>query len=486
MISLLLALALTPAHAAKASKPAPVVEAPPPAPAAPPADPLDTRPAIGADAAFTPPSPVVSTLSNGADVWVVADKKLPIVTVALTVAGGSATDAPGKEGTAALSDRLLTQGAGALDAATFAQTVEQLGIQLDVSTGKTASTITMSMRSENLDKALDLMADMVLRPAYGKKDYKRERGLAVSDIRVALDELPYVAGRIAGAEWFGADHPYGHPADGTVKGLQGTKLGDVKAYHERAWNAAGASFAIAGDVDPAAVQQKLESRLGAAWPATTSAGITPPPAATHPATTWVMVDKPGSSQTMFYLVFPGLPAGDPALAPVRAGTIVLGGTFTSRLNGLLREQRGYTYGVRAGSTSFLGAGMLTIGTRIRGDATAPAMTDLVGELTKIQAGITAEELGKARGAYKQDQVEAMESRAGVAGTFAALQASGLAPSALQTELADMQGTTVDAVKAAMVRYDLKGAVVVLVGDRAKIEKPLTDAGFGPFVVKPEL
>jgi predicted Zn-dependent peptidase len=188
---------------------------------------------------------------------------------------------------------------------------------------------------------------------------------------------------------------------------------------------------------------------------------------------------------MFYLVFDGPAFGDAAVAPVRSGTVVLGGTFTSRLNALLREKRGFTYGARAGVQSLPGAGVRTITTRIRTDATAPAMTDLVGELAAIRAGVTPEEVTKARAAYRQDLVEAMESRAGIAGTFTPWNVAGLEPGALAAELAAVQAATPDQVKAAMSAYDLDKAVIVLVGDKAKIAEPLAKAGFDKLVeVKP--
>lgn len=465
-----------------AHKPAPVAAAPAPVAVAAP-DPLDARPEIPPPSPYVAPVPTAAALSNGASLWVVPNGALPLVTVVVQVPGGSALDPKGKGGTAALSDRMLTQGAGSLDAAGFAKTVEQLGIDLSVDTDKAGSAITMSLQKDNLERGLDLLADMILRPKYTPADFARERDLAVSEVGQTLDELPAVAARVAMAEWFGPTHPYGRPSSGTEAGLKATTLADLKKFHTTAWNAAGASFTVSGDVQLDTLQPMLEKRLGAAWKATRSAASTPPAVAAPAATRWVLVDMPGSAQTMFYLVFPGAAPAAPDLAATRIGTIALGGTFTSRLNGLLREKRGYTYGARAAVVTWRGIGLLTIGTRIRGDATAPALTDLLGELKTIQEGVTAEELGKARGAFQQDQVEAMGTRAGTADAFATWQALGMPASSLQASLDAVLATDADAVKAAMSRYAVEGAVVVLAGDRASIEEPLTKAGFGPFTVR---
>lgn len=470
---------------AKSMKNPPVVAPPPPEPPPAPVDPLATMPTVGAEVPFALPTPETAELQNGASVWVVPNKALPLVSVVIQVPGGSALDVPGKEGAAWLSDRLMTQGAGERDATAFAAAVERLGIDLEVSTGRASSTIELTAMKDKLDPALDLVADMILRPRYGGKDLKRERGLGVQDLVLAQDEPVVVASRLAWASWFGPEHPYGRPAEGTVAGLGKVGKKDVKAYHQLAWNGAGAAITVAGDVTRDEIVAKLEPRLGAAWPAgvVPTMHMTPVPAHTGEV---LIVDRPGSAQTVFYLVFAGVPFAEPALPAARAGTIVLGGTFTSRLNGLLREKRGYTYGVRAGVQPLFGAGIYTISTRIRTDASGPAMTDLVGELTRIREGIDADELRKARGAWRQDLVEAMETRSGTAGAFATWNLLGKPPGALQDELGRFQALTPEQVGPAMAPYDPNKALIVLVGDKRVIEGPLKEAGIATLTVREPL
>jgi zinc protease len=263
---------------------------------------------------------------------------------------------------------------------------------------------------------------------------------------------------------------------------------DAEGYHRRAWNAARARFTVVGAVTTDEVVAALEPRLGAPWKAGTAAAVELPdraarvPDASGGTAPIVLVDKPGSSQTMFYLLFEGPGFGEPQAPEVKAGTIVLGGTFTSRLNTLLREERGYTYGARARVASLPGAGVRVIATRIRTDATADAMKDIVSELAKLREGVTEAEIAKARGAYRSELVELMETREDAALTFAPWHAAGLPPEALGAELAAVEALTPEAVRPAMAAYDPAKAVIVLVGDRAAIEQPLSEAGFGPFVV----
>lgn len=466
--------------AACAPKPVAVPEAPVPAPPVAVVDPLGPLPPIPPAQPWAPPTPTVTALANGAPVWTVPSPGLPLVSVVLTVPGGSSKDPGAKEGVAWLSDRMMRQGAGSLDATAFAERVDRLGLQLDVSTDRASSSIFLSCRRESLESGLDLMADMMLRPTYAAKDFQREKDLAIADLTAGQDDLPSVASKLAWRQWFGPAHPYGKPPEGTVAGMKAVVLKDLKAYHQDVWTG-GFQFTVAGALSAQEATALLDRRFGAAARRPTVAPPVPP-VAPRTDTRVVLVDKPGSAQTMFYWMFPGVPLGSADLPATRAGTIALGGTFTSRLNHLLREEKGYTYGAAARVNALPGGGALVVYSRIRTDATADAMKDFLSEFGRIGGGVNAEELGKARGAFRQDQVEAMESRGGVAATFAGYQAAGLGPAALGTDLSAMERVDLDAVKAQMGRYAAAGGLLVLVGDRAKIEEPLKAVGVGPFQV----
>ncbi len=474
LVLVLAALAAGPALAKskKAPEPAPMVEAP-----APPPDPLAERPAVGPARPFAPPAPTVGQLSNGASTWTVVNDALPLFTVVLTVPGGSALDPAGKEGTSALAVECMQRGAGSRDAGAFASEVERRGLSLSAGTGPDGAYAVLSGTTDQLDAGLDLLADMVMRPKFAGGEVKKAKELLLAGLQSSMDEPAYVANRTAQWLYWGAEHPYGRPSDGTLGGVKRAGRGDIKKWHKASWHPVGARFTVVGAVDPAKVQAALEARFGAAWKVGKRPAVVVPPAPAHDKEPIYLVDAPGSSQTGFYLAFPGLPAGHAAAAPTRVGTIALGGTFTSRLNSLLREKRGYTYGVRAALDEMLHGGTLLVRTRIRADVTGAALVDLVGELDGIRKGISAEELGKAQGAFRQDIVESMETVSGTTMTFANLHEAGRAPDSLAADLGSVGSVSVDAVTQTMAPYDTSRAVIVLVGDIAKIKPQLEQAGF---------
>ncbi len=482
---MLLVLLASLVHAEPVSIPASGAEGDTPS-ATPPPIPVEAptfpdRPAVRAAAAYAAPTPEVARLSNGVGLWVVPRPSLPLVSVVVAVPGGSSLDTQGGEGVQWLTDRMLSQGAGSLDGAAFTAALERLGASIEVETGRSASTLTLTVRKAGLPEALDRLADMILRPSLSRKDVVRERGLAISALQADRDEPVAVATRTVWSAAFGASHPYGRPTDGTVAGLRKTDAGGIRARWKQSWGADGATVTVAGDVSREEIVGLLEPRLGAAWAVGARPRPAIPPAAPETVRTLV-VRKPGASQTMIAWYFPGHALGAPEAAPARVGTIVLGGTFTSRLNALLREKRGYTYGVRAAPLSLPGAGALAITTRVRADATGPALVDLVGELEGIRKGITPDELRKARASYRQDLVEALEGREGIAHAFAELHVAGLSPAELDRTLQATSAVGAEPVRVAMQAYDPARGVLVLVGDPAVVEPAITQAGLGPFRV----
>lgn len=457
------------------SKPLPPAPEPVVAPAPPP-DPLAGPPVVAPAVAFVPPTPEASSLTNKVPLWVLPSPTLPIFTVVVTVPGGSQLDPVGKEGTAALAMEAMRHGAGARSGPAFAAEVERRGLTIDGGAGADGSYLSLSGPSDQLAPGLDLLADLVLQPQLKGGEVKKARELLIAGLQQNLAEPAYVASRTANALYWGTAHPYGRPTDGTTAGLKKSSAADVKRWHKAAWQSGGATITAAGDVSTGALLPVLNGRFGT-WAAGKTVLPTVPAAPVHTSEPIYLVDAPDSAQTGFYIAFPGLKIGADAEATTHVGTVALGGTFTSRLNALLREKRGYTYGVRAAMDSMVAGGTLVVRTRIRTDVTAPALVDLLGELDGIRKGITQEELVKAQGAARQDVVASLESQGGTAGLFAGYLSTGRPASALAAEMAAVAAVEASAVTPAMGAWDQTKAVFVLVGDRKLIEPALRELAF---------
>jgi zinc protease len=436
---------------------------------------LTVPPAITAAPDYVPPVPTEHKLSNGMPVWLIEKPGLPIVSLRMVIPGGSASDQEGAWGSTSLADELLNHGAGDRDATTFAAEVERLALSLGTSTGGSSSTVYLDAHTDHLSAGLALMADLLLRPTFATEDVDRAKTLRVGALTEASDDPRTLAGWVMDKKYFGEAHPFGHPTEGTISAIQALTTADLKASWAARYIPDHASIVVSGAVDAATLLPMLETSL-AGWAATgTPRPQVPPPPVHTGDDRYFFVNKEGTSQTALQVMMPAPTGSDPASEPAGLGAIVLGGTFTSRLNRLLREEKGYTYGARATYSGKPNYGYLLARTNVQRDVSAEALIDLLAEIQRYQDGIDAVELKKAQGAWQTRAVSSMESRSAIASNFAALAIHDLPMSTLRDELDRAQATTVEMVNQAITESQLDHAIFVVVGDLAKIQDDITTA-----------
>lgn len=433
-------------------------------------------PAIGAPAAFSPPVAEVGPGPGGSALWLVSRPDLPLVSLRLVIPGGSATDLADQPGLASLADAALLLGAGERDAEALAAAMALQAVNLSVSTGKSGTVLGVDCKADQLPFAVELLADVVLRPRFDGPAVEVLREERKAELTQAADEPRVVASLIADQVWFGADDPRGRRTDGTVAVVAGLGPEALRASWAARAAPAGATFVIAGAADLPGVTDLLNARFGA-WTGAPSAGSAalPPPPAQSGGPRLTLVDNPGAAQTVLRVVLPGWPLEDEARAAGELGVIALGGTFTSRLNRLLREEKGYTYGARASVDARPGAGRVIIGTNVFLDKTGPALADLLGEVQRFGAGIDAAELEKAKGAVRTEQIELLGARSSVADALVGLALNRQPPTALRDALQQSLALPEAAVDAAAARPRLDGAHIVVVGDLSKVQAEVVAA-----------
>jgi zinc protease len=311
--------------------------------------------------------------------------------------------------------------------------------------------------------------------------------LTVADLEQERASAAMVARKVGLREFFGANHPYGRPTSGTVQTVKDLKVDDLKAAHAAIYQPQNATFFVAGSLDEAAVKAGLE-RAFAGWRGTgTAVAATPtyaPPA--NEKLRVVLVDKPGAVQTVVRFYMPAPVYNDPNRIKLNALGTILGGTFTSRLNTNLREEKGYTYGAGSGYSFEPHVGYLTANAEVRTDVTGASIKEFLNEFRKIRAGdVTDAEVAKAVSSGRTDTINAMATLGGILGTAMSLHLNGQPFSALAEELRAMQ-----AIKASDINglanpgIPLERGVLVLVGDKSAILPQLKDLGLpNPVEVK---
>ncbi|MBL8624638.1 MAG: insulinase family protein [Myxococcales bacterium] len=469
--------ASTPIARPIASPPPPGEPGPPPAP-----PPLDwgaagidwtAPPAAGPEVTFAPPVPTEFRLRNGARVLVVENHRLPLVSVRIAVESAGARSDGAKPGLAALTADLLDEGAGTRSALELPEEIERLGARLTVGTGSDATVLTLDTLAATLAPSLALAADVLLRPRLTGDDFARIKAERLADLALRVDQPTVIARLVFDRVVYGA-HPYAAPTDGEAASVAAITAADVTRFFRTHYGPAAATVVIVGDVSVDDARRMLEASFGA-WKGKAARPTRPPaPVAARP--TLAFVDRPGAPQSVVAIGRLGPDTADPAQAANDLVNTALGGSFASRLNTALREEKGYTYGVGSQFLRNQWAGFWRVFSQIRTDVTVPAIKDALAIIAATAAApLPPDELAKTKALIVRGLPQGFETNAGIAGAYLGLALDGR-PLTYFRDLPDaLAAVTGDAGQraAAAAWHDL---TIVVVGDGAVIGADLATLG----------
>jgi zinc protease len=423
------------------------------------------------------------TLANGADLVVAERHDLPLVSFTITFVGGANQYEPAdKRGTASFAAALLSEGTKTRDAEAISLALQLLGTSIGVSVGDEQGTMSFVSTTSSFEPTLQILADMLVNPTFPEKGLERLRAQRLVALTQANAQPNAVGSRVFSRVLYGAEHPYGQFADETS--VKAITREDVAAFHRTYYQPGRAIVTVIGDVAPKAVKTTLDKAF-AAWPA---GGERPafkyPAAPAREKRTIYLVDMPGSAQSVFSLGHPGPSRNTPDYFALQVMNTMLGGMFQSRLNANIREEKGYSYGVRSGFDYGKGPGPFSAGGDIVTDKSDAALQEFMKELRGIQGErpITDEELAMAKISLIQRLPGQFASVQQIGGAITSLYVQGLPENYYQTYARNVGAITRDdLLRVAKTHIHLDGLAIVIVGDRKAIEEPLRKTGIAPIV-----
>lgn len=411
-------------------------------------------------------------LSNGLSVIVVTRPDLPLLNAELVMPGGDSVVPTNLAGLGDLTASTVTRGTKTRTGPEIADTIEQVGGSIGAGSAQDNLTISVSTLSENTKLAFDLLGDVALNPTFPEDELRTYQQKMLTDLQFSLSDAGAIANRAFSNLVYGA-HPYGNlVTEQTVKALT---RADVVKYYQAQLDPAKAFLIVVGDIAEEDALKYAEATFGQ-MKAAVSTTTTSFPAVTAPSAMKIyLVDRPGSTQVQFVMGVPGIRGNDPQRQVLRVLNEVLGGSFSSRLTRIVREEKGYTYGIGSSFSLPVDRGVFRISMATRNDIADQALTATLNEVKTIRTdAVPADELGNVKTGLIGRFALGLETSGELIGQVAGLKLRGLPLDTLNDYRAQVEGVDQAAVlKAAQQYIDPDQFVVVAVGDAKAVKDRLS-------------
>ncbi|MCC7449908.1 MAG: insulinase family protein [Anaerolineae bacterium] len=421
---------------------------------------------------FTLPAFNEKTLDNGLQVVVVARPDLPLLSMKLILPGGASAVPANMAGLASLTAETLTRGTKTRSGSEIADTIEQVGGQINAGADQDSLVVSVSTLSENTKLAFDLLGDVVLNPTFPDNEVQTNREILLTNLQFSLSSASALARRTFNSVVYGA-HPYGSiPTEQTIKAL--TRDAVVQFYNQRL-NPQQAILIIAGDISAEDALANASATFGG-WKASGSAAKPAYPTVQPLSGTKIyLVDRPGSTQVQFVMGLPGVPGNTPERQTLRVLNEVLGGSFSSRLNRIVREEKGYTYGIGSAFSFPVDRGVFLISMATRNDVADKALTATLDEVKTIRTtAVPADELNNVKSGLIGRFALGLETSNDLINQIASLKLRGLPLDILNRYNQDVSGVNQNTIlKAAQQYLDPDKFVIVAVGDASAVKDRLS-------------
>jgi len=423
-------------------------------------------------------------LKNGIEVIVAERHTIPVVQMQLLFDAGYASDQGRSLGTSAFTMAMLDEGTATLDSLEIARREERLGAQIGAGSGLDTSTVSLSALSSQLEPSLALYADIVRNPAFRDEDMSRIRGQWLARIAQEKTQPRGLALRTLPPLLFGDGHAYAIPftGSGTEEAITALSPDDLRKYLSDYLRPDNAKILVAGDTTLAAIVPKLDAVFGD-WkvPATprSKKNIATVNAPAKPRV--YLMDKPGAQQSLILagVVAPSTKAKNDLEIQTMNGAF--GGSFTSRLNMNLREDKHWAYGAFSFLTNALGQRPFMLYAPVQTDKTAESAAELLRESKDVigPKPLTHEEIEKIKLGDVRSMPGEYQTTGAVLGAMTGIVVYDRPDDYVQTLKPRIEAQTDKNVQAAAHEIVKPDALTwVIVGDLKKIEKPVRALNIG--------
>lgn len=431
---------------------------------------------------FTLPVMRETRFENGLTVLFIEDHRSPIVTilVGIPLALTPAADIVEMTSQVALAEataELITEGAGSRTSEQVAREVETLGGRLSSSANEDYAEVAVSVVAENAERMLDLLGDVLLRPAFPESEVTLHKRNRIQTVVVERQDPGFLAGEQFDRIVFGS-HRYAisAPTPASIEALDREKLAQ---FYRSNFGPDGSVAIIVGDFDASRMETKAREILGA-WKEMQKQPTTPRAAAFPGRMTRrvYLVNRPGSEQADFRIGTLAIKRSHPDFFPLLVANAILGAGTGSRLFLNIRERKGYAYDVYSSVGALREAGTFFGGAQTRAEVTTRAIKEMLAEFDRLAAvKVGVQELRSAKNYLNGLFSLSLSTQGGVAERIMQTYMLDLGRDYLGAYRSRIEAVTAEQVQEAARKYIASDhPAIVVVGDATKLAKVLRTIG----------
>jgi zinc protease len=350
------------------------------------------HPAPGANPVIRLPEFWKETSANGLQIIGTQDNDLPIVSMLISFPAGHAAENPAKAGLSNLLTDVMSESTLKYSSEEITSELEKLGSEISISSDREYVYVNVFSLKKNLARTIELLEEKLFHPKFDEEEFNTAKAQEIAAIDNNATRAATIADNVYSKLLYG-DHIFGIPVIGTKASLEGITLQDVKDFYAAQIIPAKAKLVAVGQITSKELNTAVPFLLN--WKTSaTPAEIKQPATPAIAATTIYFVNKDKAPQSEIRIGYMALPF-DADGEYYRAGVMnyTLGGNFNSRINLMLREKKGYTYGARSGFSGTLYRGSFTASAGVKAEKTDSSLMDFFSEMNAFRAsGITPEEL----------------------------------------------------------------------------------------------
>jgi predicted Zn-dependent peptidase len=437
-------------------------------------------PKPGAAISFKAPVPEVRTMACGTPVWILPNRALPIVAASWVLPVGATANGEAQGGLASLTSNMLDEGTGRYSGTEIAALVEGMGSSLSGSCGWDGSYVGLQSLTRFAEPTFDLAAEILRSPTFPQDDWRRIHAQTLAALRAETDSAESRAARAFVEALYPAGHPYRATVHGSLESVSALDRGAAVHFHEVHYGSGRGAWVVAGDVDPDEIAGLLEARVGD-WRPPSRIPSQPPPFPLSETARILLLNRPGAAQAVVRIGHQGIARSDSDYLDLVVLNQILGGMFTSRLNGKLREEKGFTYGIRSHFDTRRSAGPFFVSASLQADRVGEALADVRAAIVELldDRPPTPRELDDARRALIEGQARHFETPSALVSRYAELVVHGLAVDEHARLAERLSGVTIASMLAAGHRHIRPDSLIaVVVADSDQVKKELTQHAWG--------